>query len=238
MRTRSQTKKLALAAKAKENKSKSKDDKHVVEKSIPAKLVKLDNDIMRIIRNKTKKMALRFIKPKTVEGLKESQEDPHPKWVELADHCEIGVLTDDLEMNDLEICILHLPIMYHTRVYVNFGRPMESLRLYFDEIENSVDYFDYIRLPDDINNFKFTRDLEPHNDAEELEDYGEMGWMLDGQEDYIIEPVYGERYLAERRFPSLAYQWYMERNWKIDQRRIQALRRLVDKYVPRVMEID
>ena len=240
MRTRSQTKKLALAAEAKEKELQTKAIEQNIEISIPVKLPKLDNDIMRIIRDKIEKTAVFNLKQELPPAIAGNDED---KWRILAKYTEFGVLTEDLEMSNMEICILHLPIMYQERVYAYFGGScgweypgsMESLISYdyIQKIEDAIDWFNYVRLPNDINNFKYTRPLMPHNNADDLDE----DFLLERQENYIIEQS-GERYLLARRFPSFVYEWLVERNHKIYCRKIRGLKRYISKHTPAVVEID
>ena len=244
MKTRSQIKKLALAAEAKEKQAQKTDDK-VMKNSVSAKVPKLDTDIMRIIRDKIEKEAISNLNEELPEAVIGNAQD---KWNILVEYSEFGVLTDDLKMSNMEICILHLPIMYHERVYVNFGgktssgysESMENLLnyRYIEHLENAIEWFNYVRLPDDISNFQHTRQLWLSragniDEANELDD----DVLLERQEKYIIEHS-GERYLLARRFPAFAYEWFAKRNQKIYCRRIDGFERYIREHAPDVVEID
>ena len=190
MRTRSQTKKLAR------------------EENNAAEVPRLDNDLMRIIRSKLEKLVIE--KAQRAFSDSESEEEQNA----VVKKTNFGLLTSDLQLSNLEMVVLHLPVS-ERRIYIDTGNSIEDfIEAKISFPENYYEPEIYFRIPDDLDLCHLSDNVLSEQDVYAL------------FEDETITNS-GVSYLKSKDFPAFCLAMEMAKKEREHKREILEYRRQV-----------
>ena len=205
MRTRSQTKdkreeEQKLEANIIPNSDDSSDDELILETP------KINRDLMLIIKSKLEKMSKDKTVTKLKQTLKQYGNSRCEDWRKTVNNSTVGYL--DQEPDPAMSVFLHAPT-HKKRIFVDFDfGTMSRLVKFAWPLENILNCFRYIRLPDDC----IPTCVSAYNEPERY--YRQFLFQMDGK-----------TYLRSRKLFSMTMEWaeaayYQEKQEKNDQIRV------------------